>query len=168
MKTIQKSSAIFLVIIGVLLLALFTAFLDHNQELSRANNNHALSLAEYNRSLDQEKKINKNLVQMLNIFTSGHPVLVTAYNAHESQTDDSPTVTASNETVKVGGIALSRDFLKIFDSENSVAYGDTILLITPMEVNDTMNSRYINRADVFMWDYKDAVRYGIKEGLIYK
>ena len=127
----------------------------------------AFNKEEYCRSLEQEHAINKNLMQMLDIFTHGQPVLITAYNAHESQTDDTPTVTASNGPVTEGNLALSRDFLKRFDPKNDVAFGDSVWLIIHMKVDDTMNKKYLSRADVFMWDYSDAVNFGVKEGMVY-
>jgi len=167
MNTPPKSTAIFLVIIGTLVLAFLTQAAVHTQDVSRFKNNHRVELTEYDRSSDQKDARIDNLVKMLNVFTGGNPVLVTAYNAHESQTDDTPTITASNEKVIIGGMALSRDFLQVFDRDNPVAYGDTVLLIVPLRVNDTMNARYLNRADVFMWSHKDAVAFGVKEGLVY-
>jgi len=128
---------------------------------------HSDVISESNRSLQEYKCVNSNLVKMINIFTEGKPVLITAYNAHENQTDDTPTVTANGETVVAGGMALSRDFLKVFDQKNDVAYGDTILLITDMRVNDTMNARFTGRADIFMWSYSDAMSFGAREGFIY-
>ena len=166
MKTPPKSTAIFLVIIGVLVLAFLTQAAVHTQDISRFKNNHLVTLTEYSRSSDQKDERIDNLVTMVNIFTGGKSVLVTAYNPHENQTDDTPTITANNTKVADGTLALSRDFIKRFDPGNDVAFGDTVLLIVPMRVEDTMKASYINRADIFMWNYSDAVAFGVKEGMV--
>ena len=163
----QKSTAVSSVIIGVLLLAMATEFMDHTQEMKRVLNDHSVVTTEASRSIDQRDAKIKNLVTVLNIFTEGRPVLFTGYNAIENQTDSTPRITASNATVENGILALSRDFLKVFDPGNDVAYGDTVLIVVPMRVEDTMNARFLNRGDIFMWDYTEAVNFGVKEGLVY-
>lgn len=122
---------------------------------------------EYCRALEQQRAFNGDLVKVIKVLTGGRPVLITAYNAHPSQTDDTPTITASGASVQDGVLALSRDFLKRFDPKNDVAFGDSVLLIIPMKVEDTMNIRYFDRADIFMWDYEGALEFGVKEGSVY-
>jgi len=166
MKNLQKSTAIVLVFIGILVFALIISVASGYQKVAMVKNTHQLELTEYNRSSDQKDTRIDNLVKMVNIFTGGKPVLVTAYNAHPNQTDDTPTITANNTKVADGTLALSRDFIKRFDPGNDVAFGDTVLLIVPMRVEDTMKASYINRADIFMWNYLDAVAFGVKEGMV--
>ena len=163
----EKPIAKIIVVLMYVSLFVFIGLYAHDSTMNNTVDAHEVTVAERDRSIGNLQATNANLVQMLNVFTGGKRVLVTAYNALPNQTDDTPTITASNETVQVGGLALSRDFLKVFDRKNSVAYGDTVLLITPMRTNDTMNERYAGRADVFMWDYSDAVAFGVKEGLVY-
>lgn len=83
------------------------------------------------------------------------------YNAHESQTDNDPLVTADNSTIS-GDInslrwcALSRDLLERWGGP--ISYGDTIYVESECDyapeyfigywvVKDCMNSRYENSID---------------------
>jgi len=107
------------------------------------------------------------LAKALHVFTDGHPVVFTAYNAHESQTDNTPTITASGATVAEGQIALSRDLLNVYGMGGDLEWGDTVWVVLPMRVEDSMNSRWRNRADLYMTHYVDAIKFGKKQGLIH-
>ncbi len=61
----------------------------------------------------QERKVTKITVK------------VTKYNAVPEQTDDTPTITASNKTIKRGVVALSRDL----EEELGLKFGDKVYLI---------------------------------------
>ena len=79
------------------------------------------------------------------------PVTITTYQAVESQTDDTPTITADGTHIKDGDqiIAVSRDLLKVYP------YG-TLLKVQcdcpynnkTFYVHDTMNKRFTNYVDV--------------------
>lgn len=85
---------------------------------------------------------------------------ITAYTNSPKETEGDPNVTASGSTVKVGGVAASRDIIKKY------GYG-TKIFIKPLnktyEINDTMSSRWKNRIDVFMYDRQKALQFGIKK-----
>jgi len=85
-------------------------------------------------------------------------VTVTAYEPKVSQTDDTPLITASNQTVRVGICAVSRDIEKRY----SLEFGDKIHLedIGTFEFSDRMNRRWKNRVDIFMWS--GAKEFGVK------
>lgn len=104
---------------------------------------------------------------MLKIFTGGKPVAFTAYNALEWQTDDTPTITASNKKVHRGLIALSREQLRYYGHGGEIAWGDTVLAVMPMVVEDTMNKKLSNWADVFMHGLPEAIAFGKRRGHIY-
>ncbi len=79
-------------------------------------------------------------------------VEVSAYNAMESQTDNTPTITANGDIVYEGGIA-----------SNCYPFGTRIELqgLGVFIVNDRMASRYkCNNADIFLWNYSDAIKFG--------
>lgn len=85
--------------------------------------------------------------------------IYTAYTAIPELTDDSPTITASLETVEIGGCA-SNDFP--FGTFISSDLGNC-------RVNDRMNSRYsfnkngIYNIDIFLPTYTEAKEFGVKE-----
>lgn len=78
----------------------------------------------------------------------------TAYTASIAETDDDPTITASNQEVRRGIIA-----------NNCLPFGTKIKVNDKIyEVQDRMNERYgCHKFDIYMCDYYDAVSFGIKE-----
>lgn len=87
--------------------------------------------------------------------TSVADVLVTAYNNLPEQTNDQPNIGASMRKVYEGSIALSKDLLDKY----KVRYGDVACLTAKGEcyiIEDTMNQRFTNRADIFMYSKDDA------------
>ncbi len=86
---------------------------------------------------------------------------VTAYNAEKGQTDDSPFTTASNQRVREGIIAISRDL----EEDYGLSFGDKVFLvgIGVFEVQDRMNRRWKRKVDIFMWSKKEALKFGRKE-----
>jgi 3D (Asp-Asp-Asp) domain-containing protein len=100
-------------------------------------------------------------------------VRVTAYNNLPNQTNDQPNIGASNRKVFEGSIALSRDILRDYN----VRYGDVACISENGQcyiVEDTMNKRYDTknspamgrRADIFMYDYEEALRVNFKTNII--
>lgn len=92
------------------------------------------------------------------------PVKVTAYSARMSETDSTPTITASNKKVKEGYIALSRDLEKRF----KLKFGDKIYLsnIGVFEFQDRMHRRKRNQVDIFMKSTKKAKEFGVQKGML--
>ena len=90
------------------------------------------------------------------------PVTVTAYEPKTEQTDDTPLITASNERVRLGIIALSKDLEK----EYNFHFGDTIWLekYGLFVFEDRMHPRWKRRVDIFMWSGADI--FGIKKDKI--
>lgn len=83
---------------------------------------------------------------------------ITAYNSEPGQTDDSPCITANGFNVCERNIedTIAANFLK-FGTKVRIPelFGDRIFT-----VRDRMNSRYINRVDVWMINKKDALKLG--------
>lgn len=77
--------------------------------------------------------------------------IFTAYNAEIYQTDSDPTITASNQMVRVGIVA-----------NNCLPFGTKIKVNDEVyEVQDRMNKRYgCNYFDIYMCDYYDAIKFG--------
>lgn len=114
--------------------------------------------------------LNTYMVEMaaaLDLFTEGHPLVFTAYNALVGQTDDTPNITASNKEIFPGVLALSRELITRYGHGGDIEYGDKVWVVMPMQVEDTMNKRWRARGDVFMLDYDQAVQFGKKSGILY-
>jgi 3D (Asp-Asp-Asp) domain-containing protein len=80
--------------------------------------------------------------------------IFTAYTASVAETDDSPTITASNQEVRRGIIA-----------NNCLPFGTRIVVNNEIyEVQDRMNTRYgCDSFDIFMWDHSEAKDFGRQE-----
>jgi 3D (Asp-Asp-Asp) domain-containing protein len=86
------------------------------------------------------------------------PVVVTAYNPLESQTDSTPHLTASNKPVRPGMAALSRDL----EEELGFTFGDMVVLkgIGSFVFEDRMHKRWRRRVDIMMLSWEDARKFG--------
>ncbi len=88
-----------------------------------------------------------------------YTISVTGYNSEAGQTDDSPFTTADGSTVRDGIIAAN--FLP-FNTKVRFPelFGDRVF-----EVHDRMNPRYNLRADVWMTNKSDALKFGLKRNV---
>ncbi len=91
-------------------------------------------------------------------------VEITAYNPMKSQTDDRPWETASGRRASLQSLAVSRDLLA--KNGGPYNYGDTVFVVVPFIVDDTMNKRYTNRVDIFLERQWAARIWGEKVGWI--
>ena len=89
------------------------------------------------------------------------PVKVTAYNALPEQTDDTPFINASNQRVREGTCAISIDLEKAL----GLKFGDIVVLkgIGVFTFQDRMHTRKQRQVDVFFWDKRRAVEFGVKQ-----
>ena len=93
-------------------------------------------------------------------------VEVTGYNSLPNQTDDSPFITATGDSVFWGGIAVSRPLLR----DNLLPYGSVVTITGYPDqffiVFDTMNKRFKNyKADIWFSDFEDAWGLGVKRNI---
>ncbi len=109
----------------------------------------------------------EEMAAALDLFTQGHPLVFTAYNALVGQTDDTPNITASNKEIFPGVLALSRELITRYGYGGDINYGDKVWVVVPMQVEDTMNKRWRGRGDVYMLDYDKAIQFGRKSGILY-
>ena len=133
---------------------------QHDQELTRL--------------IEAEKAVQDSLIiyiqeltTALDLFTESRPMVFTAYNALVSQTDDTPNITASNKEIFPGVLALSRELLEPYGHGGDIAYGDTVWVVLPLQVEDTMHRRWRSRGDVFMLNYEEAINFGKRSGRLY-
>jgi 3D (Asp-Asp-Asp) domain-containing protein len=90
-------------------------------------------------------------------------VLATAYNAMEGQTDDTPEICAWGDRVRPGIIAVSRDLEKMGLTRGTEVH---IKGLGKRVVMDRMHGRKKNQIDIYMEDYRDAVRFGVQDLVI--
>lgn len=93
------------------------------------------------------------------------PVKVTAYNPVQSQTDNSPLITASNKRVRVGMVALSRDLEREFDFR----FGDAVYLygLGRFVFEDRMHRRKRRHVDILMLNPVAARKFGVKSSYLF-
>ncbi|PKM89274.1 hypothetical protein CVU83_00430 [Candidatus Falkowbacteria bacterium HGW-Falkowbacteria-2] len=96
------------------------------------------------------------------VRTSTHSM--TAYNSLAAQTDSTPCITANNFNVCEHGIedTVAANFLK-FGTKIRIPelFGDRVFV-----VRDRMNKRYTDRVDIWMLEYSDARKFGVKRATI--
>lgn len=90
---------------------------------------------------------------------------MTAYNSDPRQTDDTPCITANGFNVCEHGIedTIAANFLK-FGTKVMIPelFGDRVFI-----VRDRMNKRYTDRVDIWMKNYDDARKFGVKTAEIH-
>lgn len=91
-------------------------------------------------------------------------VKITAYNPMRSQTDERPWETASGRRASLQSLAVSRDLLA--ENGGPYVYGDTVYVVIPFIVDDTMNQRYKQRVDIFLERQWAAKIWGQKAGWV--
>ena len=98
------------------------------------------------------------------------PVVVTGYSSTPGQTDSTPFVTAFNTRVRPGVLALSRDLLREFTPGAPFSYGDKVELrgVGIFMVEDTMNSRFTKRVDIWFSNRSAARRWGLQRHTLAK
>jgi 3D (Asp-Asp-Asp) domain-containing protein len=79
-------------------------------------------------------------------------LMLTAYRSVPQQTDDSPFITSIGHHTHPYGIAVSQDLL----ATGKVKYGDYLCVerLGCYVVNDTMNQRHTNSADIWVATYE--------------
>ncbi len=90
---------------------------------------------------------------------------MTAYNSDPRQTDDTPCITANGFNVCEHGIedTVAANFLK-FGTKVMIPdlFGDRVFI-----VRDRMNKRYPDRVDIWMLNYDDAIKFGVRTAKIH-
>lgn len=89
-------------------------------------------------------------------------VSVSAYTSRECETDDTPFITAANTSTRPGVLALSRDLLKRYTPGAPFDFGDIVHIkgLGDFVVEDSMNGRWRNRADIWFESVDDARAFG--------
>jgi 3D (Asp-Asp-Asp) domain-containing protein len=92
------------------------------------------------------------------------PVTISAYSSTPEQCDDSPHITASSSSVRVGIIAVSSDLFE----ELELSYGQRVLIpgYGLFEVHDRMHPRWKRKVDIWESDTEAARRFGRQQGVL--
>jgi len=87
---------------------------------------------------------------------------LTGYSSRECETDDSPFITATGDSVEIGIIALSPDLIKIvgYNAQVRIEGFDRIFV-----VKDTMNEKFTNRGDIWFPKTSWAKQFGFKKNV---
>ena len=133
---------------------------QHRQELKQI-------VAQEQATQDSLATYIEEMAAALDLFTEGHPLVFTAYNALVGQTDDTPNITASNKEIFPGVLALSRELISRYGHGGNIKYGDKVWVVVPMQVEDTMNKRWRGRGDVYMMNYEKALQFGRRSGRLF-
>lgn len=110
-------------------------------------------------AIQQEHAIALTSVTKTNVTQTNKsrlPVVVTAYSSDKDQTDDTPFITASGETVRDGIVAAN--FLP-FGTKIKIPklFGEKIFV-----VKDRMAKRFSDRVDIWVHDRIAAKRIGVQ------
>jgi len=89
-------------------------------------------------------------------------VTVTSYTSRRKETDSTPYITANNGNVRPGGIAVSRDLLKLLGGFGAKV---TLKKYGTFVVNDVMNKRFTNSVDIWCGELTAANLHGRREGV---
>ncbi|MBE0597060.1 MAG: 3D domain-containing protein [Desulfuromonadales bacterium] len=92
------------------------------------------------------------------------PVTLTAYSSTVDQCDSTPHITASQQSVRPGVIAVSDDLVK----EMGLRFGQKVLIPGHgiFEVQDRMHSRWQRTVDIWISDRKAALLFGKRQGTL--
>lgn len=119
--------------------------------------------------LDQQSRLTDALLESGYTIQSGNhitvKVIATGYSSSIHETDDTPFTTASNTRTRLGVLALSRDLLKRYTPDAPFSFGDRVHIngVGEFIVEDSMNARWDNRADVWFPTREDALEFGVQE-----
>jgi 3D (Asp-Asp-Asp) domain-containing protein len=101
-------------------------------------------------------------------------VNMTSYSSTVGQTDSTPFITATGTRVRTGVVAVSRNLtryygknLKIIETYGSGCGANSILPMSrKYKIEDTMNSRFFNKIDIWVPSIRDARTIGKCTALI--
>ncbi len=119
--------------------------------------------------LDERARLREILLDNGHSVSMGDDVFVkvvaTGYSSTVRETDRTPFITASNTPTRDGILALSRDLLKRYTPGAPFDFGDRVHVrgLGEFLVEDSMNSRWNNRIDVWFPSTREAVRFGVRE-----
>jgi 3D (Asp-Asp-Asp) domain-containing protein len=122
------------------------------------------ALESRNSAISLLTKFVANNHKKINAYQAKRRLTVTAYSPEPSQTDDTPLHTATNNRVRPGIVAVSRD---LFD--NGWVFGKKVYIkgLGVFVIDDLMARRKKNQLDIFMPDTGKARNFGRQKRDVY-
>jgi len=157
-KQIQPSTAILLAM-ALMLFSFGFGQYQSNKEYREKVLSLQDSVLIYRQNLEHKNRLFSNSLEQVT-FSSYNPVV--------AQTDSTPMITASGDSVDAWTIALSRDMLRRHSSDGQFSYRDTVYAIIPLVVKDTMNPKYEKTADILSFSHETARWLGRRKGYLVK
>mgnify|MGYP006434767653 CR=1 FL=1 len=162
----MEKTNLYILSISILLTIFLFFIINQYQEIENEN-------SELKAQVDSLNAINSNLhsqyMSVINELNLISTVDVTMYQPVESQTDDTPLLTADMSVINPDSaaehkwIAVSRDLHARYGGD--LHFGDYVLLVGTIEqdgiyqVRDLMNARFNSRIDILMGEYDSPFRY---------
>ncbi|MCA0446136.1 MAG: hypothetical protein LCH54_07900 [Bacteroidetes bacterium] len=157
-KQFQPSTAVLLVMALMLFSFGFGQYQSNNvfrKEITSLQD----TVLVYRQSLENKRKLFSNSLEQ---------VTFSSYNPAIAQTDSTPFITASGDSVDNWTIALSRDMLRRHSKAGQFSYRDTVYAIIPLVVKDTMHPRYEKTADILSFSHEASRWFGRRQGYLVK
>jgi len=160
------------IVIALIVVIVFDFFLFAAPALASEDPSNSLNIEE-NSNISEELNSYENLKEVeqdnfvnslpenseLGVIREGYHT-ITAYNSISSQTDGAPCLTANGFNLCEHGIedSIAANFLK-FGTKVRIPelFGDRVFV-----VRDRMHKRHVSKIDVWMLDYDDAKKFGVK------
>lgn len=172
----KQSLIMYIIIASIFQFVLFYAPTLAEESVIQAQASELTALDNFfiqNEVLEKDLEIDESIrVNFLPEHEERKPVIMrtgvhtmTAYNSDPRQTDNTPCITANGFDVCKHGIedTVAANFLK-FGTKVMIPelFGDRVFI-----VRDRMNKRYPNRVDVWLKDYDDAIKFGVRVATIH-
>ena len=140
------------------------AFIGLSTSAEARLSNLRASLATYKNLVGELRGILTHKDHLIQSLEQGHMLTVTAYSPTVDQCDDTPFITASNNRVRDGIVAVSPDLY-----DRGWVFGRKVYVVDygVYEIDDLMAERMQNTIDIFMFDRQRAMSFGKKELRVY-
>jgi len=122
--------------------------------------------------LDEQTRLANLVLETGNMLYSSNrvyiKVLASGYSSSIAETDSTPFVTAANTASRRGVLAVSQDLLREYTPGAPFSFGDRVKIygVGDFIVEDSMNSRWTNRIDIWFPSRDEAIRFGLREVVI--
>ena len=119
--------------------------------------------------LDEQSRLANLVLESGNTLYSSNrvyvKVLATGYSSSIAETDSTPFITAANTPSRPGVLAVSQNLLREYTPGAPFSFGDRVKVygVGDFIVEDSMNSRWTNRIDIWFATRDNAVRFGLRE-----
>lgn len=122
------------------------------------------SLTTYKNLVGELREVLLHKDHLIQSLQEGQVLTVTAYSPTVDQCDDTPFITANNNRVRDGIVAVSPDLFS-----RGWVFGRKVYVVDygVYEIDDLMAQRMQNTIDIFMFNRQHAVSFGKKQLRVY-